>query len=100
MVGCVQVVPVAVDRAICEIITPVVERSVTIACMTTNELVLKDFAYEPDDVRLINVRYILNLKVLPSQPSWTMPLFYKSCCHQEGVGGGPAFLKTLYYVAV
>ena len=46
---------VAVDRAICEIVTPVVERSVTIACMTTNELVLKDFSYEPDDVRLLNV---------------------------------------------
>jgi len=29
------------DRAIREIITPVVERSVTIACMTTRELVLK-----------------------------------------------------------
>jgi CCR4-NOT transcription complex subunit 1 len=52
----VQVVPVGVDRAICEIITPVVERSVTIACMTTNELILKDFAFEPDDVRLLNVR--------------------------------------------
>ena len=51
-----QVVPVGVDRAICEIITPVVERSVTIACMTTNELILKDFAFEPDDVRLLNVR--------------------------------------------
>ena len=45
-----------VDRAICEIITPVVERSVTIACMTTNELILKDFAFEPDDVRLLSVR--------------------------------------------
>jgi len=51
-----QVVPVGVDRAISEIITPVVERSVTIACMTTNELILKDFAFEPDDVRLLNVR--------------------------------------------
>ena len=34
-------VPVAVDRAIVEIITPVVERSVTIACMTTQELIVK-----------------------------------------------------------
>lgn len=50
-----QVVPVAVDRAICEIITPVVERSVTIACMTTQELILKDFAFEPDDVCVLNV---------------------------------------------
>lgn len=36
-----RVVPVAVDRAICDIITPVVERSVTIACCTTKELVTK-----------------------------------------------------------
>lgn len=47
-----RIVPVAVDRAICEIITPVVERSVTIACMTTQELILKDFAMEPDEVRM------------------------------------------------
>lgn len=39
--GLKRLVPVAVDRAICEIITPVVERSVTIACMTTYELVSK-----------------------------------------------------------
>lgn len=30
-----RLVPVAVDRAIVEIISPVVDRSVTIACMTT-----------------------------------------------------------------
>jgi len=36
-----QMVPVAVDRAVSDIITPVVERSVTIACMTTQELILK-----------------------------------------------------------
>jgi CCR4-NOT transcription complex subunit 1 len=31
-------VPIAVDRAIREIIQPVVERSVTIACITTRKL--------------------------------------------------------------
>ncbi|KAL4458253.1 hypothetical protein ABPG75_013118 [Micractinium tetrahymenae] len=43
-----RLVPMAVDRAIVEIISPVVDRSVTIACMTTQELVLKDHALEPD----------------------------------------------------
>ena len=38
-----------------QIITPVVERSVTIACMTTQELVVKDFALEPDDNTLRQV---------------------------------------------
>lgn len=36
-----RMVPVAVDRAVADIITPVVERSVTIACMTTQELIMK-----------------------------------------------------------
>ena len=52
-----RVVPVAVDRAISEIITPVVERSVTIACMTTQELIMKDFAMEPDDGRIRNAAH-------------------------------------------
>lgn len=45
-------VPVAVDRAIREIIHPVVERSVTIACITTKEIVTKDFAMEGDESKM------------------------------------------------
>lgn len=45
-------VPVAVDRAIREIITPVVERSVTIACITTKEVVTKDFSMEGDESKV------------------------------------------------
>jgi CCR4-NOT transcription complex subunit 1 len=47
-----RLLPIALDRAICEIIAPVVERSVTIACMTTFELVTKDYAVDPDETRL------------------------------------------------
>ena len=36
-----KLVSLAMERTIAEIITPVVERSVTIACMTTQELILK-----------------------------------------------------------
>ncbi len=54
-----RIVPVAVDRAICEIITPVVERSVTIACMTTYELVVKDFALDPDENRLRQAAHLM-----------------------------------------
>ena len=36
-----RLVPMAVDQAIVEIITPVVERSVTVACMTAQELIVK-----------------------------------------------------------
>ena len=45
-------VPVAVDRAIREIIQPVVERSVNIACITTKEIVVKDFAMESDENKM------------------------------------------------
>jgi len=47
-----RVVPVAVDRAIRDIIQPVVERSVKIACITSRELVMKDFAAEPDEGKI------------------------------------------------
>jgi CCR4-NOT transcription complex subunit 1 len=43
----------ALDRAIKEILPPVISRSVTIALITTKELVLKDFALEPDEKKLI-----------------------------------------------
>jgi hypothetical protein len=39
--GLKRVVPAALERAVAEILTPVVERSVTIACYTTVELVAK-----------------------------------------------------------
>jgi CCR4-NOT transcription complex subunit 1 len=45
-------VPIAVDRAIREIIQPVVERSVTIACITTKEIATKDFAMESDEKKM------------------------------------------------
>lgn len=41
-------IPGAVDRAVREIINPVVERSCAIATITTRELALKDFAHEMD----------------------------------------------------
>lgn len=47
-----RVMFVAIERAIQEIITPVVERSVTIASISTRELVSKDFAMEPDELKM------------------------------------------------
>ncbi|KAM0926261.1 hypothetical protein ACQ4PT_003393 [Festuca glaucescens] len=43
-----KIMGVALDKAIKEIILPVIERSVTIASKTTKELVLKDYAMELD----------------------------------------------------
>lgn len=47
-----QIVNHAVERAIAEIITPVVERSVTIASISTVQLISKDFAMEPDEEKV------------------------------------------------
>ena len=46
--GLKRLVQLAIERAVVEIISPVVDRSVTISCMTAHELVVKDFAAEPD----------------------------------------------------
>ncbi|CAN0310954.1 unnamed protein product, partial [Discosporangium mesarthrocarpum] len=54
-----RVVPVAVDRAIREIIQPVVERSVTIACITSKELVQKDFAMESDENKMRKAAHLM-----------------------------------------
>ncbi len=45
-------VPTAIDRAIREIIAPVVDRSVTIAAFTTRELIQKDFYMEGDEKKM------------------------------------------------
>ena len=42
----------AMESSVREVIGPVVERSVTISCMTARELVLKDFAFEADEARV------------------------------------------------
>ncbi|OJJ51485.1 hypothetical protein ASPZODRAFT_393809 [Penicilliopsis zonata CBS 506.65] len=47
-----QIVHSSVERAIAEIITPVVERSVTIASISTVQLISKDFAMEPDEEKV------------------------------------------------
>lgn len=48
-----KLVGMAVDNSIVEILPPVVDRSVTIALITTRELVLKDFAHDGDYERVI-----------------------------------------------
>eukprot|EP01114_Cavostelium_apophysatum_P013415 TRINITY_DN3247_c0_g1_i5.p1 TRINITY_DN3247_c0_g1~~TRINITY_DN3247_c0_g1_i5.p1 ORF type:complete len:2234 (+),score=701.16 TRINITY_DN3247_c0_g1_i5:75-6776(+) len=49
----------AIDRAVREIIQPVVERSVTIASITTRELVTKDFATEIDEVKMRKAAHLM-----------------------------------------
>lgn len=52
-------IPLAMDRAIGEILNPVVERSVTIACYTAVELILKDFSTDPDETRMRKAAHLM-----------------------------------------
>jgi CCR4-NOT transcription complex subunit 1 len=54
-----RLVPRALDLAIREIITPVAERSVTIACITTADLVAKDFAMESDENKMRKAAHLM-----------------------------------------
>ncbi|KAJ3113310.1 hypothetical protein HDU96_003550 [Phlyctochytrium bullatum] len=54
-----RIVIAAIDRAIREIISPVVERSVTIATIASRELVLKDFALEPNEDRMRKAAHLM-----------------------------------------
>ncbi|KAJ3220906.1 hypothetical protein HK099_003913 [Clydaea vesicula] len=54
-----RIVHFAIDRAIREIINPVVERSVTIAGIATRELVVKDFALEPDENKMRKAAHLM-----------------------------------------
>lgn len=44
-----RIMQTAMDKAVSEIVSPVIQRSVTIASRTTKELVLKDYAMETDE---------------------------------------------------
>ncbi|XVF73469.1 hypothetical protein PTKIN_Ptkin12aG0203600 [Pterospermum kingtungense] len=54
-----RVVPLAMDRAIKEIVAGIVQRSVSIATQTTKELVLKDYAMESDETRIYNAAHLM-----------------------------------------
>ncbi|KAJ7236727.1 Not1-domain-containing protein [Mycena haematopus] len=61
-----RAVAMAVDRAVREIILPVVERSVTIAGISTRELVTKDFATEPNEEKLRKAGHLMAQKLAGS----------------------------------
>jgi len=49
----------AIRNAIQEMIAPVVERSVTIACITAREMLVKDLAFETDEGRLRHAAHLV-----------------------------------------
>ncbi|XP_073219959.1 uncharacterized protein [Cicer arietinum] len=54
-----RAVPIAMDRAIKDIVSSIVQRSVSIATQTTKELVLKDYAMESEEKRIKNAAHLM-----------------------------------------
>ncbi|KAF9687700.1 hypothetical protein SADUNF_Sadunf02G0120300 [Salix dunnii] len=54
-----RLVPAVMDRAIKDIVSVIVQRSVSIATQTTKELVLKDYAMESDETRIYNAAHLM-----------------------------------------
>ncbi|KAJ6337998.1 hypothetical protein OIU76_007635 [Salix suchowensis] len=54
-----RLVPAVMDRAIKDIVSGIVQRSVSIATQTTKELVLKDYAMESDETRIYNAAHLM-----------------------------------------
>jgi CCR4-NOT transcription complex subunit 1 len=52
-------VPLAVDRAISEWVTPVIERSMKISIITVEKIIRKDFALEPDETVVCRAAHYL-----------------------------------------
>ncbi|EDR11008.1 uncharacterized protein LACBIDRAFT_141130, partial [Laccaria bicolor S238N-H82] len=61
-----RAVQLAVDRAVREIIIPVVERSVTIAGISTRELVTKDLATDPNEDKVRRAGHLMAQKLAGS----------------------------------
>lgn len=61
-----RVVHHSIDRALREIINPVVERSVTIAGISSRDLLMKDFGMESDDTRLRQAAHLMVSKLAGS----------------------------------
>ncbi|XP_017218466.1 uncharacterized protein LOC108195949 isoform X2 [Daucus carota subsp. sativus] len=54
-----SVLPPIMDRSMKEIVSGIVQRSVSIATQTTKELVLKDYAMESDETRIRNAAHLM-----------------------------------------
>ncbi|KAF9576644.1 hypothetical protein EC968_006992 [Mortierella alpina] len=54
-----RLVHIAIDRAVKEIVAPVVDRSVTIAGISTREMIIKDFAMEPNEEKMRKAAHLM-----------------------------------------
>lgn len=89
-----RLVHVAIERAIREIIGPVVERAVTIASISTREIIIKDFALESNEEKMRKAAHLMVQSLAGSLASVTckeplrlsMIAQLRALLNQNGVG--------------
>src|SRR6185369_15133909 len=47
-----KIVQLAIERAVCETVTSIIDRAVMIAGISTRELIVKDFSMEPNEEKM------------------------------------------------
>ncbi|XP_077245049.1 uncharacterized protein LOC143885003 isoform X2 [Tasmannia lanceolata] len=97
-----RIVPMAVEGAIKEILSLIVKRSATIACHTTRELVLKDYAMESDENRIYNAAHLMMASLAGSLARVTCkePLRVAMRSHLHSLLQGLCDSKELFEEAV
>ncbi|TIA98147.1 hypothetical protein E3P94_02595 [Wallemia ichthyophaga] len=95
---------IAIDRAIKEIIAPVVERSVTIASLSTRELIVKDFAMEGDETKMQAAAHLMaqnlagNLSLVTCKEPLRISVVshFRNVLHQSGLSEQSVPEPTVY----
>lgn len=95
---------IAIDRAIKEIIAPVVERSVTIASLSTRELIVKDFAMEGDETKMQAAAHLMaqnlagNLSLVTCKEPLRISVVshFRHVLHQSGLSEQSVPEQTVY----
>lgn len=95
---------IAIDRAIKEIIAPVVERSVTIASLSTRELIVKDFAMEGDETKMQAAAHLMaqnlagNLSLVTCKEPLRISVVshFRHVLHQSGLSEQSVPEPTVY----
>ncbi|KAI8032556.1 CCR4-NOT transcription complex subunit 1 [Camellia lanceoleosa] len=80
-----RIVPLAMERAIKEVMAPVVQRSVTIAIQTTKELVLKDYAMESDETQIYNAAHLMVASLAGSLAHVTCKEHWPACSLKQAL---------------
>lgn len=102
-----QLLDLSRSKTLQDVLLPVIDRSVSIACFTTKELVLKDFANEPDEGKLQAAAHVPALNLAASMAIVTAKEpFIEALAHNlrtlvvsQGYGDAQALLDQISIAA-